>query len=198
MTDHDDRTMPEEAWLDGVIAELREPIERRPGAVDAVVRASVEARSSRVRSPAGEGFAGRIWVWLTRPRLRLSPLSAMAWAGAVSIVALLVVPSFQAPPGRRDAAPGAGALVRHQFVLMAPTATSVALVGDFNAWDVRATPLVRRDGVWTVEVGLRPGRHVYSFVVDGREWVPDASAPEAPDDDFGRPSSVIVVPGRGT
>jgi 1,4-alpha-glucan branching enzyme len=70
-------------------------------------------------------------------------------------------------------------------------------VGDFNGWSVGATPLVRRGEAWTVELPLAPGRHVYSFVVDGSEWVADATAPRVPEDDFGRPSSVVLVGSAG-
>jgi 1,4-alpha-glucan branching enzyme len=82
-----------------------------------------------------------------------------------------------------------------QFVLNVPNATSVALVGDFNGWDVTAEPLERVPGssLWTSTRTLKPGRHVYAFVVDGTKWMRDPRAPEAVDEDFGRPQSVIVV-----
>ena len=56
-----------------------------------------------------------------------------------------------------------------QFVLDAPRASSVTVVGDFNAWDGTRTPLERDSttGVWTALVDIHPGRHVYAFLVDG-------------------------------
>lgn len=82
-----------------------------------------------------------------------------------------------------------------QFVLTVPTAQSVALVGDFNGWDASATPLEQVPGssLWTTTTPLKPGRHVYAFVVDGAKWIRDPRAPQAVDEDFGRPQSVIVV-----
>ncbi len=82
-----------------------------------------------------------------------------------------------------------------QFVLHAAGAERVALVGDFNDWDPAATPLQPAGvaGVWSVVVPLKPGRHVYSFVVDGQTWIGDPQAPLAPAGDFGRPSSVVLV-----
>ena len=83
-----------------------------------------------------------------------------------------------------------------QFVLDArdvPTAGMVSIVGDFNAWDANATPLQLENGVWTGTVPLRPGRHVYAFVVNGEIWLADPRAPQAADADFGRPGSVIIV-----
>jgi 1,4-alpha-glucan branching enzyme len=82
-----------------------------------------------------------------------------------------------------------------QFVLGAPEASAVTLVGDFNDWSVSATPLRQAEGgVWTVTVPLPPGRYRYSFVVDGKVWRndPDAASME---DEFGRPNSVVTVGG---
>jgi hypothetical protein len=81
-----------------------------------------------------------------------------------------------------------------EFALPVVDAHRVALVGDFNHWDVRATPLtLRRGGGWRVSVPLSPGRHVYAFVVDGTRWVVDPAAPRATDDDFGTPNSMVTV-----
>jgi len=60
-----------------------------------------------------------------------------------------------------------------------------------------ATPLhtAAAGGLWAVTVPLAPGRYRYAFVVDGKRWQPDPSAPPAPDDEFGSPSSVVTVGG---
>jgi hypothetical protein len=82
-----------------------------------------------------------------------------------------------------------------QFVLDAPRAARVALVGDFNGWNAAATPLgrVSSSGLWTVTVPLTPGRHTYAFMVDDSAWTLDPRAPAAQDPDFGTPSSVVLV-----
>jgi 1,4-alpha-glucan branching enzyme len=82
-----------------------------------------------------------------------------------------------------------------KFVLVAPEAGRVSLIGDFNQWDASATPLVRdeKNGTWTAFVTLRPGMHTYSFVLDGRHFVADPAAPMAPDDGYGHKSSVVIV-----
>jgi 1,4-alpha-glucan branching enzyme len=83
-----------------------------------------------------------------------------------------------------------------QFVLSAPKASQVTVVGDFNEWDPAATPMVRREGgAWTAAIPVSPGRHVYAFIVDGDRWVADPAAPMAPEDGFGIRNSVIVVGG---
>jgi 1,4-alpha-glucan branching enzyme len=82
-----------------------------------------------------------------------------------------------------------------QFVLNVDNAQSVSLVGEFNGWDATAEPLerVNNSSLWTTTRSLKPGRHVYAYVVNGTRWIRDPRAPEAQDEDFGRPQSVIVV-----
>jgi len=85
--------------------------------------------------------------------------------------------------------------VKVQFVLDARAATSVSVVGDFNAWDGSAAPLSRDSvsGVWSALVDVTPGRHVYAFVVDGGKWTLDPRAPRTRDSDFGTEQSVMIV-----
>jgi hypothetical protein len=93
-------------------------------------------------------------------------------------------------------APPRAASVR--FTLEAPHAAHVSLVGDFDGWKPAGVPMSRAgDGrTWIVDVPLPPGRHAFAFSVDGGLRV-DPRAPRAGDDDFGTPSSVIVVPQAG-
>lgn len=84
-----------------------------------------------------------------------------------------------------------------QFMLVAPSATRVALVGEFNDWDASATPMARAPGgAWHVALPLSSGRHVYAFVVDGSAWVADPQAPLAPERWFGAQNSVLLVNGE--
>lgn len=85
------------------------------------------------------------------------------------------------------------AAIPTQFVYDGP-AHHVTLVGDFNGWDERATPLVREPGsaLWSVTVPLQRGRHVYAFIVDST-WTTDRRAPASRDPDFGVEGSVIIV-----
>src|SRR4051794_38800367 len=130
------------------------------------------------------------------PRLsrQRRPFAALALAAGIALVfgvGVLV--------GRKSMSPGtAGSDTRSvEFVLRTTADSAVALVGDFNDWDPRATPLApSAGGVWTVVVPLRPGRYHYTFVVDGTRWRRDPAAPRALEDDFGTPTSVITVAQR--
>jgi len=55
------------------------------------------------------------------------------------------------------------------FYCTAPSAQSVYLIGDFNAWDPTSHPMRRRvDGWWFIEVQLAHGHHRYQFLVDDK------------------------------
>lgn len=139
-------------------------------------------------------------------RWELRPLTAIA-AGVLCVVlgaGTMAIVLARAPRANGGQAPVAAAgepvaLSTVRFVLVAPYASRVSLVGDFNRWNPRAMPMRRSpDGrTWTVDVPLTPGRHLYSFLVDG-DLAPDPAAPRAGDDDFGVPSSVILVSGGRT
>jgi hypothetical protein len=82
-----------------------------------------------------------------------------------------------------------------QVVFRAPSARRVSVVGDFNAWDTGADAMLRDpvSGLWSRTLALRPGRHVYAFIVDDSVWMRDPRSPAAEDRDFGRPGSVLLV-----
>jgi hypothetical protein len=82
-----------------------------------------------------------------------------------------------------------------QVVLRAPAARRVSVVGDFNEWDADSGAMTRdpATGLWSRTLALRPGRHVYAFVVDDSVWMRDPRSPAAVDEDFGRPGSVLLV-----
>lgn len=57
-------------------------------------------------------------------------------------------------------------------------AGSVTLSGEFNGWDLTATPMTRDGGVWRAELELPAGDYAYKFVVDGA--YEDNLPPEVP------------------
>jgi hypothetical protein len=200
----DDRgdALPRE--LDAAVAALRRLPPTTAGAVDRVL-AAVAAdgrRASRARvgrrwwlgGTAGALLAASVGALLVaRPDVaREAPVATVA-AEPAPAAGGLATPVADVHPavGERAAADAPQPVA---FVVRRVGARRVALVGDFNRWDASATPMRRlADGTWTAEVPLTPGRHAYSFVVDGRTWVLDPRAPVAHDPDFGREHSVIVV-----
>ena len=196
-------------------AALRKPESPRAGfaeRVTAAVAAGPAVKSSTIL-PQGHRMPA---AWR---RQRTVALPLVAWgalaagfAAIVSLGTLAVVrntgnpgpdaqqqtASVQAPPASSatvaasaQRSPDTVYVVR--FVLADAGARTVSLVGDFNAWTKRATPLrMAKPGVWSAQVALAPGRHEYAFVVDGKRWVADPAA-ERLADDFDTPSSVVTV-----
>jgi hypothetical protein len=97
----------------------------------------------------------------------------------------------------RPAPAVAAAATPVRLVLRAPSSSRVTVVGDFNDWDPRATPMApgTSPGTWSIRLALPPGRYRYSFLVDGTRWVRDPSTPPALGNDFDTPTSVITVTG---
>lgn len=215
--------MRDDEVLDPAVATIA-ALARQPAALGDAARARVMLAVQAETLRARPGRVERRFGWALDPRpIRLSPAAALAIAaGLVGIgVALGVVGrarSFLAPDGApvaavvRDATPAAahgatpsGAPVvpagaraaQVTFVLVAPQASEVTVVGNFNDWNPAAHPLQRTatGGTWSVTVPLEAGRHEYSFVVDGKHWMPDPAAPLAPEDGFGVANSVLLVSG---
>lgn len=181
----------DEDFLESVAKPLRAPFRASDG-FEARVMAAVRApeRSS-------------VLAWVVRPRaLRLSPLAGLAAAAGIALAALsLDRVGFPREQPRMAAVPATAVTASVdtvqlvQFMLVAPNAQTVSVVGDFNDWDPAATPLreAADAGVWTITVPLTAGRHQYVFMVNGNRWTPDPAAPLAVEDSFGMPNSVITV-----
>ena len=75
-------------------------------------------------------------------------------------------------------------LCRACFDFYAPFAREAFLVGEFNDWNAKATPMQRSgDGNWHVELMLAPGFYHYKFAVDSI-W---RCSPDQPHDHCDRP-----------
>ena len=200
MSHHDigNGRMPVESeTIERVIAALSEPVTVRP-AFRAELLAAIDRGSPRPKR-------------LVPARWSFPPVAAVAAAlGCVMVgatMAALVLGRAQGVPHTSDvpakvtttlpAVTGHGAVSVVRFVFVAPNARRVSVVGDFNRWNPSAMPMRRSaDGrAWLLDIPLTPGRHVYSFSVDG-DLAPDPAAPQSGDDDFGVPSSVVLVGGK--
>ena len=124
-------------------------------------------------------------------RWSLHPMIAIAAGLVCALVGGAVAFGLQAP---RTTDAMAATPVR--FVFVAPNAATVTIVGDFNAWSPTATPMRRSpNGLWSIDLDLPSGRHNYGFFVDGVLRA-DPEALGSADDDFGVPSSVVLVADR--
>jgi hypothetical protein len=202
--------------LERVVDELRTLPPVDDAAIGKIVRAVTEDENAvlATRSTGRGGWLavrGAQWLQSSVPLAAAAGLALAAGLGGYAIrgessstavaatsvrpESALLVSANRATATLAATSFGAEDAVATQFVLEAPRASRVALVGDFNAWNAAQTPLVRdaSSGMWTVTVRLAPGRHVYAFMVDGTQWTLDPRAPSAQDPDFGTPSSVVLV-----
>ena len=127
---------------------------------------------------------------------RPSPLRLAArWAAVPALVAAVLAGAFFLKGQYELRSRTADRVLEISF--LAPAATTVAVVGDFNRWDPQRNLMVRAShaGVWGVKLRLPPGVYQYSFVVDGKVWEADPRARSFVDDGFGGRNSVIVVDG---
>lgn len=192
---------------------MRDDNEPRMNEIARELRASVPVSSSfdarvmdAVRAlPSHRRFG--LWSRLTTPRSRTVTVTPLSWgllAAAIGLFAVLGVAHAYVDVNRA-AKPLVAALSpskktmqqqRVQFVLVAPDAKKVAVVGDFNGWDaghVQYQAQHRGGGVWSVTAPVPLGHHRYSFVVDDSVWVVDPTAPRVIDNDYGVTNSALVV-----
>ncbi len=79
------------------------------------------------------------------------------------------------------------------FYCVAPHATWVSLVGDFNRWQPWDNPMKRQsDGSWLAQAHLHHGYHQYVFLVDGVRML-DPNAHGVARDEKGEQVSLIAV-----
>jgi len=189
----------DDAMMKEIARQLRAPLSPPvSGSFDARVMSAVR------RLPRHSRF--KLWSRLTTPRtVTFTPLSWGLLAASVALFAVIgaarafddiqvatkpmvtaLFPKTAAPRPPQ----------RVQFVLVAPDAKKVAVVGDFNGWDVDHAGYQakhRGGGVWSVTAPVPLGHHRYSFVVDDSVWIADPTAPRIVDSDFGVANSAIVV-----
>lgn len=193
-------------FIDEIAEQLRRPV-RFDSSFESRVMASIDP------SIEARPHERRVTPWLLRPRtFYVSPLAGLAVAaGLVAIITMSVlrtVPSQDVADAASQGVPPNGIgvtpvgydanavdipLVAAPFTYIARGATSVAVVGNFNDWDLTKNVLtLSGDSVWTGTIRLAPGRYEYQLVVDGK-WIADPNAQRSARDEFGGTNSVLIV-----
>ncbi|MGB2982271.1 MAG: isoamylase early set domain-containing protein [Candidatus Bipolaricaulia bacterium] len=185
----------------------------RPDDIEGILRDTLR-HEVKAAAPRLDGLEDRIVAELgdRLPRLRFADwlkelvaptrtgrLGQIAVLGATAAVFLIAGTLItQNRPLGPTLEPAFASRASHEILFVVPAldAGSVAVVGDFNAWE--ATPLSddNQDGIWTASIPLSPGRYEYAFVIDGRWWGQDPLADEYVRT-FGQYSSVRYVGGGG-
>jgi 1,4-alpha-glucan branching enzyme len=92
--------------------------------------------------------------------------------------------------------PGRAGTVRVTFALPATIwADTVHVVGDFNGWNERATPLRLTETAWMTTLELEAGReYQYRYLLNGNEWHNDWHADRYVPNAYGGDNSVVITP----
>ncbi len=200
---HDDDFDP---FIAGIAHELRRPV-ALDARFDDRVMAALEPRVMSLN------VVRAVRPWYRRTfAFSVSQVAGLAAAAAlVGVVSMqLLAPTSSAPSAVASRPAGnivlqpvarvtrdANAPVLQQFLLVAPSATSVSLVGDFSDWDHSRYQMERvsDDGAWSITIPLTPGRYEYQFEVDGAQRVNDPTRPQT-SSEFGSANSVVTVERR--
>lgn len=195
-------------FIEGIASELRRPVRVDARFDDRVMEALDAPTVIPIHQARPRSWNERRWT------LSITPMGGMVAAAALFAIAIsgakLVVDSRETGSPMAVAADSItlrnvanvpdspeSMIIEKQFTVLVPGVKSVALVGDFNDWDVKATKmeLLSPKGLWSVTLPLRVGRHEYQFVVDDTLHITDPTAPES-SGDFGSANSVVTVTRR--
>ena len=189
-------------FIASLAKELKEPVRLDPRLDDRIMAAlEPEVISIASRRPAAVTLP-----WYRRTFAVPAPIglaAAAAFAGIATLGTLYMrqAPMVAAAPGltlQSVANPApvdrSAELVPTTFIYPDPSVKSVAVVGDFNDWDAKATPMAydSTHNAWVVSLPLTQGLHQYQFLVNGERHVTDPTAPQI-SGDFGSPNSVVTV-----
>lgn len=95
--------------------------------------------------------------------------------------------------GKSDRYSAKNSLRPTNFMCLAPHATHVSVIGDFNKWSPNANPMKRQpDGGWAAQVPLTHGHHRYVFLVDGVRTLDPRAQGVARDENNERVSLIAV------
>jgi anti-sigma factor RsiW len=144
----------------------------------------------------GDPFPARLKRFLFGSRvLRWNMAAALAIVLLTAVTTILMMKQLTyRDPGPLSATVPSGeqaALVRLTFV--APAAQRVSVAGDFNKWRTDSHVMKRQNGMWTIDLPLKPGMYTYMFIVDGEHWITDPRAESYRDDGFGYQNAVMRV-----
>ncbi len=128
-------------------------------------------------------FGSRVLHWNVATAVGIA---AVVLFGAITAVRVYREPSLNVT-GPVDST------VTVRLTYYSPQARTVSVAGDFNKWKTDVDLMKGADGMWSIELKLKPGVYSYSFVVDGKSWIADPGAQTYTDDGFGSRNAVLRV-----
>lgn len=150
----------------------------------------------RGRTPSPQGFAAGVMQRLdadTGVHRWRTPRPVATRFAVLAAAALLIVVGVTFYP--RLSGENRGEMIVH-FVLDAPGATQVSLVGNFTDWNPDRLQLKQEGSSsrWEISVPLKKGEtYLYNFVINGSTWIADPTKQVKVSDGFGGESSLIQL-----
>jgi hypothetical protein len=118
---------------------------------------------------------------------------AKAPAKAVVKPAPIVAPKAPVKAAAKVAPKAAISGVFVRFERFSPHSGRVDLVGSFNGWELGKHTLVRdENGVWSIQIRLKPGTYEYKYVYDGLSYEPDPEREQVANP-FGSANNLLIV-----
>jgi len=114
------------------------------------------------------------------------PHSLIAAAAAALIAVILLWPLERSVP----------VFQAQRFVLYRPDASLVEIAGSFSEWERIPLGRIGKSGYWEITLALPIGEHRFSYIIEGRERIPDPTVLLKEGDDFGGSNSVLRVEAR--
>lgn len=84
----------------------------------------------------------------------------------------------------------------YDFVVKLPEeAKTVSVAGTFNDWnkDRNFLKVDPDHETWRAKVRVRPGKHLYKYILNGETWILDPGNPRSEDDGNGHTNSVLLI-----
>lgn len=140
--------------------------------------------------------AGTSRTWWFPLQWRLLPYgpvyAVMLLIAAISLfVTMPRIAKRQLPAVSAEKAEIAPEVMVH-FEISLSDARQVALVGDFNDWNVDTNLLTRTEtDTWKIDLPIPKGSYQYLFLIDGTHWKTDPGRTESVPDGFGGFNTVI-------
>ena len=148
------------------------------------------------QAPAPEYLARRIKTSLPIS-LRINRIHTQKWLALTAAAAFVVVCAGLIITLLNNAvSPEPADSVTVRFILEAPGANRVEVVGDWNGWDPSKDPLTDSDGDGTWETTLhliRGKEYRYQFLINNADWIADPQAPLKIEDGFGGWNSILQL-----
>jgi hypothetical protein len=114
----------------------------------------------------------------------------VAFVASLLIIAALYFTQTQPPQTDFQHSP---AWHQHRFVIYQPGSKQVEIAGSFTNWQKISLQPAGSAGYWELKMEIPPGKHSFSYIVDGSKILADPTISLQENDDFGTINSILDV-----